>query len=102
MDKFPYSSAPLRRVKGVQFGILDPEFLVICPLQMMPIAFKTDFMAVKPKLSQIICFSAPVKQSQLSGEVFPSSQCLMCLTDKQTAPCYSDSLLPEAAFGNAS
>jgi hypothetical protein len=28
MDKFPYSSAPLRRVKGVQFGILDPEFLV--------------------------------------------------------------------------
>ena len=30
MDKFPYSSAPLRRVKGVQFGILDPEFLVQC------------------------------------------------------------------------
>ena len=28
MDKFPYSSAPLRRVKGVQFGILDPEFMV--------------------------------------------------------------------------
>ena len=28
MDKFPYSSAPLRRVKGIQFGILDPEFLV--------------------------------------------------------------------------
>lgn len=34
MDKFPYSSAPLRRVKGVQFGILDPEFLVqFCALR---------------------------------------------------------------------
>jgi hypothetical protein len=28
MDKFPYSSAPLRRVKAVQFGIIDPDFLV--------------------------------------------------------------------------
>ena len=28
MDRFSYSSAPLRRVKAVQFGIIDPDFLV--------------------------------------------------------------------------
>ncbi|BDA48126.1 probable DNA-directed RNA polymerase II subunit RPB1 [Coccomyxa sp. Obi] len=27
MDRFSYSSAPLRRVKGIQFGILDPDYL---------------------------------------------------------------------------
>lgn len=28
MEKFPYSSAPLRQVKGIQFGVFDPDFLV--------------------------------------------------------------------------
>lgn len=28
MDRFPHSSAPLRKVKGIQFGIMDPNFLV--------------------------------------------------------------------------
>ena len=28
MDRFPHSSAPLRKVKGIQFGIMDPDFLV--------------------------------------------------------------------------
>lgn len=27
-DRFTYSSAPVRRVKAVQFGILDPDFIV--------------------------------------------------------------------------
>ena len=28
MDRFPYSSAPVKRVKAIQFGILDPDFVV--------------------------------------------------------------------------
>jgi len=28
MDRFSYSSAPIRRVKAIQFGVLDPDFLV--------------------------------------------------------------------------
>lgn len=28
MDKFTYSSAPLKQIKGVQFGVLDPDLLV--------------------------------------------------------------------------
>jgi len=27
-DRFSYSSAPVRRIKGIQFGILDPDFIV--------------------------------------------------------------------------
>lgn len=27
-DRFSFSSAPVRRVKSVQFGILDPDFIV--------------------------------------------------------------------------
>jgi hypothetical protein len=28
LDRFPYSSAPVKRVKAIQFGILDPDFVV--------------------------------------------------------------------------
>ena len=28
MDRFTYSSAPQRKVKALQFGVLDAEFLV--------------------------------------------------------------------------
>jgi hypothetical protein len=28
MDRFTYSSAPQRKVKTLQFGVLDAEFLV--------------------------------------------------------------------------
>jgi len=28
MDRFSYSSAPVKKIKGIQFGILDPDFLV--------------------------------------------------------------------------
>lgn len=28
MEKFQHSSAPLRQVVGIQFGIMDPDFLV--------------------------------------------------------------------------
>ena len=28
MDRFAYSSAPVKRVKGIQFGVLDPQYLV--------------------------------------------------------------------------
>ncbi|KAK9808301.1 hypothetical protein WJX73_009827 [Symbiochloris irregularis] len=27
MDRFPHSNAPVRRVKGIQFGILDPDYV---------------------------------------------------------------------------
>ena len=27
LDRFPYSSAPVKRVKAIQFGILDPDFV---------------------------------------------------------------------------
>jgi hypothetical protein len=27
-DRFSFSSAPVRKVKAVQFGILDPDFIV--------------------------------------------------------------------------
>jgi hypothetical protein len=27
-DRFSYSSAPVRRIKSIQFGILDPDFIV--------------------------------------------------------------------------
>ena len=28
MEKFSHSTAPLRQVKGIQFGIMDPDYLV--------------------------------------------------------------------------
>ena len=28
MDRFTHSSAPVKKVKAVQFGILDPDFIV--------------------------------------------------------------------------
>jgi len=28
LDRFPYSSAPVRRVKAIHFGVLDPDFIV--------------------------------------------------------------------------
>lgn len=27
-DRFSYSSAPVRRISSIQFGILDPDFIV--------------------------------------------------------------------------
>lgn len=27
-DRYSYSSAPVRKVKSLQFGILDPDFVV--------------------------------------------------------------------------
>jgi hypothetical protein len=27
-DRFSFSTAPVRKVKAVQFGILDPDFIV--------------------------------------------------------------------------
>lgn len=30
-DRFSYSSAPQRKVKALQFGVLDAEFLVRTP-----------------------------------------------------------------------
>ena len=29
-DRFSYSSAPVRRISSIQFGILDPDFIVRC------------------------------------------------------------------------
>ena len=29
MDRFTYSSAPVKRVKGIQFGVIDPQYLVL-------------------------------------------------------------------------
>ena len=28
LDRFPYSSAPVRKVKAIHFGIMDPDFRV--------------------------------------------------------------------------
>lgn len=28
MDRFAHSNAPVRKVKGLQFGILDPDYVV--------------------------------------------------------------------------
>ena len=28
MDRFTHSTAPIRKVKGLQFGILNPDFVV--------------------------------------------------------------------------
>jgi hypothetical protein len=38
-DRFSHSSAPVRRVKAIQFGILDPDFIVRCylPGRMLPL-----------------------------------------------------------------
>lgn len=28
MDRFTFSTAPVKKVKAIQFGVFDPEFLV--------------------------------------------------------------------------
>lgn len=35
MDTFSYSSAPVRKVKTIQFGILDPDFVVSVAIQLI-------------------------------------------------------------------
>ena len=31
MDRFTHSTAPIKRVRGLQFGILDPDFMASGP-----------------------------------------------------------------------
>ena len=45
-DRFTYSSAPVRKVKAVQFGILDPDFIVSLKRRFSLLCYIFDFLAI--------------------------------------------------------
>lgn len=69
MERFPYSSAPLKRVKAMQFGILGPEELV-CPENVHHLVFCSahprDYAyGCDSSLYKIICNNPPhIKRSR--------------------------------------
>ena len=48
MDRFTYSPAPIKKVQGVQFGVLDPDYLVSAHAS--PLQHRPDCWAGSPAL----------------------------------------------------
>ena len=85
MDRFPYSSAPLRRVKAVQFGIIDPDFLVRCRA---PAVVSSDWVPRCTCFSKLVNWAYGCLPHSVINEASSDWCRLVCLLYASVRTCF--------------